>query len=135
MIKDIRETLDQVVDTQLDLPVQTANIHYKPKLLTPWARTTLLPSETRNLTLGNQPCVNVNGVFQVDIFYPSGSGTTASETTLHDLLTYFYSNRRIQINNSGQYIQIRTIWENVATTEPDWYQTSISLRYEYITRP
>lgn len=106
---------------------QSDNEHYTPSLLTPWIRTTFLPSETQNLTRGTNPTVRISGIYQVDVVTPSGTGYI--NTTVNQLLDYFYTNRMLAINNNT--VRVINTWRSVSTQDGDWYITPVTIRWEY----
>lgn len=124
---DIESTLKAAVTTVVAVN-QSDNQHYNPQLLTPWVRTTLLPSESQNLTRGTSPTVRISGLYQIDVVTPAGSGYI--NTTVNQLLDYFYNNRMLPTQNSNNVRVINT-WRSVSTQDADWYITPVTLRWEY----
>lgn len=124
---DIESTLKNAVKTVTTIN-QSDNEHYKPQLLTPWVRTTFLPSETQNLTRGPNPMVRISGIYQIDVVTPAGTGYI--NTTVNQLLDYLYSNRMLSTPNNNTVRLINT-WRSVSTQDDDWYITPVTVRWEY----
>jgi hypothetical protein len=129
MLEEIRGTLNQLIEGVIGLPLATENNGYKPKLLTPWARSTLFPNQAENMTRGDNPMVTFSGTYQLDLFYPSGSSTNLSGAKSSALLAYLYQNRTVSTASDCD-IQIVTVTEEIGTQEQDWYSARLVFTYE-----
>jgi hypothetical protein len=130
----IREAIDGLMESQLSVPLAKTNEGFKPTLLNTWARSTLLPSVSVNLTRGPTPLVQDRGLYQLDVFVPTGSGTSSAGTMITTLIDYLYKNRVIPITGSDQDIQVVTVWEEQGNQEQDWFSLRLMLTYESIKK-
>jgi hypothetical protein len=108
------------------------NKGFKPTLRTKWMRSTLLPAEPTQITLGQDRMLRYNGVCQVDVFVPA---TTGSDDALIDaIVAHFNAFERRFLQEAGEQVNIKLAWRGVGTTETDWYRVPVFIRYEMFTQ-
>lgn len=108
------------------------NTSFKPVLRTPWMRSTLLPSEPVQMSLGDERILRYNGICQVDVFFPVGSGSTSQ--VVDQIVAHFNSLPVRFLDEAGEKINIKLAWRGVGVNEPEWYKTPIFIRYEMFTQ-
>lgn len=104
------------------------NKGFKPTLRTKWMRSTLLPAEPTQISLGTDRMLQYTGVCQVDYFIPAGTGS--DDAMIDTIVAYFNAADRRFLTEAGQQVNIKLAWRGVGTTETDWYRTPIFIRYE-----
>lgn len=107
------------------------NKTYKPTLRTKWMRSTLLPAEPTQVTIGIDRMLRYNGVCQVDVFVPADSGST--DTIVDTIVAHFNSQPVRFLDEAGETINIKLAWRGVGTSETDWYRIPVFIRYEMFT--
>ncbi len=60
-----------------------------------WLRTTLIPSESYGRTVGDNPTVRFQGLFQIDVFAPDGLGPGAAENLADNVMGHYRSGTRL----------------------------------------
>lgn len=103
------------------------NVSFKPKLLTAWMRTTLLPSEPVQVTIGYDRTLRHNGLMQVDMFFPANTGS--SPASVETVINWFNNKDNRFMTQDGERIIIESAWRGTASTNTDWYRVPVYLRY------
>jgi len=125
--KDLQGALGKQLNTLTLLPIVWENTEYNPTVGTPFLRTWLISSPTQNSSLGPNGFSEYNGIFQVDCFYPIGSGWGSARTEVDTICTLFKRGTTVTYNN----IEVR-IWRSYpepAIIDGDWYRIPISIHY------
>lgn len=127
----IIELIDAELASITNVPVISyENITYKPSLRTSYIRTTLLPAEPTQTTIGYDRTLRWNGLYQLDLFVPANTG--AQSVIADAIITHFQTNRFL-IDDTFT-LTILGAWRNAARTNTDWYQIPLLLRYETFTQ-
>ena len=127
----IIELIDAELASITDVPVISyENVAYKPSLRTSYIRTTLLPAEPTQTTIGFDRTLRWNGLYQLDLFVPANVG--AQSIVADGIISHFHINRFLV---DGTFkLTIVNAWRNAARVNTDWYQIPILLRYETFTQ-
>ena len=79
MFEQIINAINNALTSIPGLPTLfTENNAGKPQLLTPWMRSTIIPSEPTQVTIGLDRTLRFTGLVQVDYFIPSNQGSTTA---------------------------------------------------------
>lgn len=117
---DIRKGLRSILVGVLSGPVPSIafeNRGHTPAEGVPWARETLLPNNVRRTAFDlNQ----LEGIYQVDIFWPSNDGTEIPEDLADDLRDAFLPGTSLTAH-ANVYRSERTL----SRQEPSWYILSV----------
>lgn len=104
-----------------------ANTHFQPTLGSPWVRANLIPAQTRQGSIGEDGTDLHQGIFQVDVFYPSNSGDGAAFALADDILEHF--SRGTVLIADGIRVRMETSNPTTPNSEPDWYHVPVELRW------
>lgn len=124
-------TILQLLDTQLltttDLPTHyTENERVQLITDTPWCRSTLLPVETQELTIGSNGWVKVQGLYQIDLFYPNDAGYSTAAGIADNVITSFA--RGLSLGTTT-IVKIEMSWRLPARSFQQFYQIPVSVRW------
>lgn len=99
------------------------NVRFEPTPGTPWVRMTLLPGSTRPAYLGADPKNRIDGLFQVDIFHPVGSGPASADTLADAVRLRYKVSRTLTAGSVG----VRFNWSERMPGRVDgpWYAVSV----------
>lgn len=96
-------------------PLQLENEHNAPKAA--WSRATLMPSRTLQPNVGTGGTAEMNGLYQVDLFYPMNQGMALANAMVDAVIDTFP--RGMLIAEDGLFVQIESAWrEAVQRDEP-----------------
>lgn len=101
----------------------------KPPLLTPWMRTTIIPSEPTPVTAGVDRQLQFTGLIQLDYFYPAGQGPTDSNGNIDRIISWFNSKDNRNMTQNGVNILIEWAWRGSDTQGNEWNNARIYIRY------
>lgn len=87
----IHSLLDQRLNTIPNLPsTLTENSVFDASSNVPsFIRSTILPARSAVISLGASAGKKLQGLYQVDVFYPSGTGSTAAQTLADTVVATF----------------------------------------------
>jgi len=106
------------------------NTNFKPTLLKPWMRMTVIPGEPTQLSIGEDRLMRYTGLVQIDVFTPPNTGnSTASET----LIAYFNNKANRMLTLNGEPLHISKAYRGTSQHNTDWFRVPVILRYEYTT--
>jgi hypothetical protein len=129
--QEIHQALDTAVAAITGLPpTTTENVTGKPVANAPFTRTTMIPARPNRLTVGVTGKDELIGLFQVDLYYPVGSGVTASLTAAESVVTAFP--RTWQTTVSGDVLRVTSSWIEGGRTINSWYAVAVMLSYSSI---
>ena len=94
----------------------------------PYCKTTLLPAQTENLSLGDGGFDKFHGLFQIDLFYPTNNGTDGTNYKVDQIITAFPKGSLITSN--GVTLRIRNHWRESSLEGSNWYQTPVIIQWE-----
>lgn len=114
--------------------INPENKTYKPTQRVSWCRTTHLPAEPTQTTIGFDRQIRWGGLYQIDLFFPSNTG--AIQPIADAVVAHFNTNRFIPLDdtNPEEVLTIRMAWRGTSAVETDWYRVPVLLRYEAFTQ-
>lgn len=129
--KQIINGINNAIESIPGLPVLfKENTQNKPvDPLTPWMRSTILPSEPTQVSIGYERQMRYIGIIQVDYMVPPNTGSTANNIDV--IVNWFNDKDNRFINNDGVDFMILAAWRGTSFTGEKWYQTPIYLRYQF----
>ena len=114
------------LDTQLnnyataqDVAVDWPNVPYEPTISVSFVRPTFLPGYPEAAALGQDALNLQQGLYQVDIFTPSGAGSKAARDLAEALITSF--KRGTTLTYSGVKVRIKRAGIEASRQEPEWF--------------
>lgn len=100
---------------------------YTPVAGEPWVRFTLLPAQSVNQSIGVNPVLELNGLAQIDVFYPPLRGVADAETTAQSIVTSFAPAVHL---DSGDQIVIENVWVEAIREEPTAVHLPVVVRWK-----
>jgi len=140
-IKTIYDTIITRLETVVDLPtLQKENNRRQlgsgSSITTDWCRATLLPARTNLETVGPNGFNEINGLVQVDLFYPADSDYSTSFLMVDAILNKFVAGTLINsvIIRNSYMLSAQTVKSQGVI--PNYYQVSIIIEWSlYEQRP
>lgn len=129
-VKSIRQALEVALNTWATTNttvIAWQNIQYNPTKGTKYIRASLLPAETLNPTLGDS-FNRKEGILQLLLYFPDGTGVGASETLADSLLAYFARGESFTAGG----IVVRMLESpsiSAGFNDNGWFVTPVSIRY------
>ena len=135
VFSDIRTALESQIASVTGIPSAAnrswENVRFEPTTGTPWVRMTLLPGESRPAIRGENPVLSYLGLFQVDVFEPSGGGPRTADTLADAIRDQFSSGTDITVNTTTT--RIRWSERLPGRLDPPWYMVPIQISwYTYV---
>ena len=123
----IQALLDAQLATVTGLPtLQLENTRINPTNNTPWARATFIPAPTIVECVGPVGKDKLQGIYQVDLFYPQDRGTTTAGT-MADLIVATFS-KGLRLGTSSELI-IEIAYREVAYLFDPYYAVPITVKW------
>jgi hypothetical protein len=133
MYAEIQQALDNRLATVTGLPeLQTENtrVNRTGKANTPFARGTLLPAQASQLTVGVGGVNTYSGLYQVDLFYPVDTGTTAVNAMADAVMAKFVRGDTLVVD--GVSVHITLSWREVGRRDEPFYAVPVLVRWSTI---
>jgi len=125
---DISSALDSRLNTLAGTtPIAWENTVYVPVKDTLFLRPTNLPAETLQAGLGVSGIDEYIGIYQIDIFAPSGTGRGEAESKADAVADHF--KRGTDLSNNGKTIRLGNVSRNAGIKSDDRFIISISINY------
>ena len=125
---DISAALDARLNTLTgSAPIAWPNTVFKPTKGTLYLRATHLPVATEQAGLGNSGVDEYLGIYQVDVFAPTGKGRGASESKADIIANHF--KRGTDLLYNGVNVRLGDVSRNAGTIDDDRYLISVSINY------
>lgn len=128
VFNNIQTALDSRLATYVDLPVAFPNVPYKPQAGMPYLRATFLPAETVQASMGATGKDETNGIYQIDVVVPRGSGRPQALDAIADLFK-----RGTVLTYNGVKLRIRSVSIDSAILDDEWYFVPISVSFQTYT--
>jgi len=125
---DIRAALVQgYVDANVGLATAHENEPFVTPSGTPWAKVTVVAADRYPVTLGDQGEDQHDGFMQVDLSYPTDSGTYDVLTKAGVLEVYFKAGRKLTYN--GQAVTVLGASRSSGRYVDGWYRVSVTINW------
>lgn len=108
-------------------PIAWENIPFTPVKNTLYLRPTILPASTIQAALGTNGIDEYLGIYQIDIFAPSGLGRGEAETKADAIADHF--KRGTDLSKNGKTIRLGNVSRNTGIKDEDRFVISISINY------
>lgn len=129
----IQTSLDAVLAAVAGIPaIQLENTLYnaKGRALTPFARTTLLPTQSTQRSVGVSGKNTYGGLFQIDLFYPLDKGKGTPNIMADAVIAAF--NRRLITTPAGVQLVIQTAWCEAGRADDQYYNLPVVVQWQSI---
>ena len=131
---DISAALDKHLNDMVGKPpIAWPNNEYTPVKGTLYARPTNLSGDFQQVTLGDSGEDQVTGIYQIDIFAPSGEGKYESSTMADLIADQFKRGANPTYNGVTLRVRSATLREGINENN-GWYHTFIEVNYLAITQ-
>jgi hypothetical protein len=104
-------------------PIQLENTANAPKTGVAFSRGTLIPSRTNAPTVG-PGATELNGLYQVDLFYPTNTGTATSNAMVEAVIAKFPSHTTLPVRD-GLTVLIDVAWREAAQRDMTFMNTPV----------
>ena len=125
---------ESFISLGIGIGIAHENVNFNPTNNEPFCTLTLLPDigESMMKDVGGQD--QINGIFQVSFYVPSGT-SNGEILGLVDQVLAFYNHTKV-IDKDGQDVQINNGGRNGGRNEDGWYIIDVSITwFAYIDRP
>ena len=123
----VRSALDVAMSAYSATQVAYGNSEFKPTLGTLWYRATFMPGEPTQATLGTAGKNRLVGIYQVDVFAPTGTGVGAGETAAEGVITAFKRGKTFVFG--GVTTRVEKVWREGAIEEDDWFHIPVKVMW------
>lgn len=107
--------------------IQNENERYDPVLGETYIRVINVPGVATGATLGVSGTDSITGLYSVNCFLRTGTGTGAINTLASEVVNHFNSLDDIQVNDTC--VRINSVWKTTSITETDWIQIPIQVSW------
>lgn len=128
IFNDVQAALDTKLKTVTGTPVAFPNVPYKPQAGTAYLRASFLPAETVQASMGDSGKDETNGVYQIDVVVPRGSGRPQLIDTVADLFK-----RGTVLTYNSISVRVRSVSMAPAILDDEWYFVPISVNFQSYT--
>jgi len=109
-------------------PTAYENIDFRPTVKVPYQSCFLLPSIPNNSTIGQTHFIEL-GLFQINLYYPNGTGAKAGQTKAEAIKAHFKRGVTMQ-DNDIMLVITDTPRIAPAFTSDVWYVVPVTLNYQ-----
>lgn len=128
IFNDVQAALDTKLATVTGTSVAFPNVPYTPQAGTSYLRASFLPAETTQAGLGANGKDETNGIYQIDVVVPRGSGRPQLIDTVADL----FKRGTVSSYNSVN-VRVRSVSMSPAILDEEWYFVPISVNFQTFT--
>jgi hypothetical protein len=126
---DLQSALnDALADAFPDEQVAWENVKFTPTVGTMYFRVWLLPAKSDVMTLGPSPWIERQGIFQVSVFAPIGTGFGAPKRKAAEVVAAFKANTSFVYN--GLLVIIDKSWiSSGMNDDTGWYSVPVNIQF------
>jgi hypothetical protein len=125
---DVKQQLDTAVGAVSGIPALVLeNVINRPTSGTSFTRTTLLPARPNRLTVGVSGRDELFGMYQVDLYYPIGQGSTNALTAADLVVNAFPRTWSVAVNSD--VLRVTQSWVEAGREVNGWYAVSVILQW------
>ena len=126
---DIQAAFDAKIGQSVSDPIAFPNVPYEPSAGTVYVRPTFLPAETIQASLGATGKDETNGVYQIEVVVPRGSGRPQTIDSIADAFK-----RGTVLTYNGVKVRVRSVSIGIAlVTDTAWYSVPVSVNFQTFT--
>ncbi len=124
----VRTLLKTQLLTVANLPaLQDENTQIAPAKGALWSRLSLLTAEPNAISVGPNGLDEHQGLAQVDLFYPQGAGTSASNAMAAAVMAAFP--RGFRVMSGVDNVLTRMVYQQTAYQAESWYVVPVVIRW------
>lgn len=128
IFNDVQAALDTKLATITGTSVAFPNVPYKPQAGTTYLRASFLPAETVQASMGANGKDETNGIYQIDVVVPRGTGRPQLIDTVADLFK-----RGTVLSYNSISVRVRSVSMSPAILDDEWYFVPISVNFQSYT--
>ena len=128
IFNDVQAALDTKLATITGTSVAFPNVPYKPQAGTTYLRASFLPAETVQASMGANGKDETNGIYQIDVVVPRGTGRPQLIDTVADLFK-----RGTVLSYNSISVRVRSVSMSPAILDEEWYFVPISVNFQSYT--
>lgn len=102
-------------------------VNFTPQSGKSWARLTNLVSFRDKVGMARGDSSEVDGILQIDLYYPKGSGTAPMLNDADKLMTVLHPPKALSYQ--GQKVKIRRVQRRTITPDDVWQSISVDVYY------
>jgi len=131
IFSDVRAALESYLLLLPTLPfevvplVQWENHQFEPIKNRGWLATTLLVAESYGRSLGKNPTVRMQGIFQVSVFTPQGAGPGNADALADEIMRHYKSGTRLSAN--GREVTTIVPGRSAGFVDSIWYHVPVTV--------
>ena len=126
---DIQAAFDTKLNTTVSDPIAFPNIPFEPSAGTVYIKPSFLPAETIQASLGATGKDETNGIYQIEVVVPRGSGRPQSVDAIADAFK-----RGTVFTYNDVNVRVRSVSIGVALlTDTAWYSVPVSVNFQTFT--
>lgn len=126
---DMQAALDTKLAASVSDPVAYPNIPYEPVTGTVYIKPTFIPTETSQASLGATGLDETNGIYQIEVIVPRGSGRPQAVDSIADAFK-----RGTVLTYNDVKLRIRSVSIGLAiATDTAWYSVPVSVNFQLFT--
>lgn len=119
--------LTKVASTLTGFSVAAENAPFVKPSNAKWAEVFFLPNLPSVETLGASGTDETDGILQIDIHYPRGTGRSAARTDAETVRSNFKAGQRL--TSSGQVVEILACGPSQGRSSDNWYTVTITVSW------
>ena len=124
----IHQLLDAQLATVPGLPsFQAENKRTKAGSTSAFSRSTLLPARPDLLSIGVNSVAELRGLYQVDLYYPTGEGTANADAMADAIVAAFP--RSVQLESGAVNVRVRMVWRQAAQVIDTFYSCPVVVEW------
>ena len=133
LFQEIRGALTTQANTASGIPAVKAyeGVPITPNVGTAYVAYTLIPTQERPASMGLDGLTLRQGLFQIGLFYPSGSGTGAAEAVADAVKSKFVPGTFLTQGTTT--VRLRYCERGPVQTTPDWIQAPVTVGWDIHT--
>jgi hypothetical protein len=128
IFNDVQAALDTKLATITGTSVAFPNVPYKPQAGTTYLRASFLPAETVQASMGANGKDETNGIYQIDVVVPRGTGRPQLIDTVADVFK-----RGTVLSYNSISVRVRSVSMSPAILDDEWYFVPISVNFQSYT--
>jgi hypothetical protein len=128
IFNDVQAALDTKLATITGTSIAFPNVPYKPQAGTTYLRASFLPAETVQASMGANGKDETNGIYQIDVVVPRGTGRPQLIDTVADLFK-----RGTVLSYNSISVRVRSVSMSPAILDEEWYFVPISVNFQSYT--
>ena len=128
-------TIQSLLDTHLQTlttlpPLQLENTRNIGKVNEPFCRATMLPARTTQLSVGVNGRNTLQGLYQIDLFYPQDGGTPVALAMADAVIAHLP--RGLVLSSGQTFVHIQMSWREAGGRVEPFYQLPVVVQWSCI---